>query len=52
MREGALLLADKLSLVVLLSEAAEDGLDSRPGVVVLARAVGVDTTNNMPRLAM
>ena len=52
MREGPLLLADKLSVIVLLPEAAEDGLDGSPSVVVLARAVGVDATNNMSRLAM
>ena len=52
MRECPLLLAGELSLVVLLPEAAEDGLDGLPRVVVLAGSVGVDSTDNMPRLAI
>ena len=52
MREGPLLLAGELSLVVLLPEATEDSLDGLPRVVVLAGSVGVDSTDNMPRLAI
>ena len=52
MGEGSLFLASELGLVVLLPEAAEDGLDGRPGVVAIAGAVGVHFTNNVTRLSI
>ena len=50
MGEGSLFLASELGLVVLLPEAAEDGLDGRPSVVAIAGAMGVHSANNVPRL--
>ena len=45
MGEGSLLLAAEHTLVVLLDQAAEDGLDGGPRVVALPGAVAVHSTN-------
>ena len=50
MGECSLLLASELGLVVLLPEAAEDGLDGCSSVVAIAWSVSVNSANNMPRL--